>query len=161
MKPIAKAKSEPAAEELPTEKDFDPWNGFLDAQSAWKQFGGLDLEQAYQKFCENPLNYQEDFMFMGPKAFKFYFPVVARYLRECPFPDEYGDSQAWILGRAMSSQLEESTDDELQNAIGDLCHYVRTHLSQYAETQSEQERINAAWLELEGQLAERRSKSPW
>jgi hypothetical protein len=158
VKPIAKAKSEPTAEELPTEKDFDPWNGCLDAQHAWKQFGGLDLEQAYQKFCENPLNYQEDFMFMGPKAFKFYFPVVARYLQECPCPDEFGDSEAWILGKVMCYQLEESEDEELLKQISDLCHYVRTHLSHYAETASEQERISAAWLEVESQLAEKRAK---
>lgn len=141
---------------LPTEKDFDPWNGCLDAQHAWKQFGGLELEQAYEKFCENPLNYQEDFMFMGPKAFKFYFPVVVCYLQACPFPEEYGDSQAWILGKAMKTQLERRKDDDLLRPIGELCQHVRTHLSQYAELAADQDRISAAWVEVEQYLAEKR-----
>ena len=158
MKPIAKAKSEPTAEELPTEKDFDPWNGCLDAQHAWKQFGGLDLEQAYQKFCENPLNYQEDFMFMGPKAFRFYFPVVDRFLRREREPWEFDDSEAWILGKAVRLQLERRKDDSLLKAIGALCQYVRTHLSKFATTGTEQQDIDAAWLEVEKLVTEGDSK---
>jgi len=37
----------------------------LDGFHAWKQFGGLNLQKAYEKFCEHPLCCQEDFMFMG------------------------------------------------------------------------------------------------
>ncbi|MBI5801350.1 MAG: hypothetical protein HZA92_11605 [Verrucomicrobia bacterium] len=158
MKAPAKAKSESPATALPTEKDFDPWNGCLDAQHAWKQFGGLDLEQAHEKLCENPLNYQEDFMFMGPKAFKFYFPVVDRFLRREREPWEFDDSQAWILGKAMRLQLERRNDDELLKSIGDLCQHVRTHLSKYATDENEQAEIGAAWLEVESQLAKKPSK---
>jgi hypothetical protein len=158
VKPNASAKSESAAKNLPTEKDFDPWNGCLDAQSAWKNFGGLDLEQAYQKFCENPLNYQEDFMFMGPDAFSFYFPVVDQFLRRERESGEFDDSQAWILGKAMRMQLEQRQNDSLLTAIGELCQYVRTHLAKFATTQSEQQEINAAWLEVESQIAEKRAK---
>jgi len=143
---------------LPTEKEFDPWNGCLDAQSAWKHFGGLDLEQAYQKFCENPLNYQEDFMFMGPDAFSFYFPVVDQFLRRERESWEFDDSQAWILGKAMRMQLEQRKDDSLLKAMGELCQHVRTHLSKLATTESEQQEIDAAWLVVESQLAERRAK---
>jgi hypothetical protein len=64
---------------LPTERDFDPWHGNLDAQCAWRHFGGLTLDQAHARFRENPLGYQEDFMFMGPVAFAFYFPVIEDY----------------------------------------------------------------------------------
>ena len=30
---------------LPTENDFDPCGGNLDAKWAWKNFGGLTIEQ--------------------------------------------------------------------------------------------------------------------
>ncbi|MBL8820867.1 MAG: hypothetical protein JNL96_20010 [Planctomycetaceae bacterium] len=71
---------------LPTEADFDPYGGDLDAQCAWRNFGGLTLDEATNKFRERPEIYQEDFMFMGGKAFAFYFPVVEAYLRN--FPEE-------------------------------------------------------------------------
>jgi hypothetical protein len=57
---------------LPTETDFDPYQGDLDAQCAWKNFGGLTLGEAFVKFEESPETYQEDFMFMGGKAFARY-----------------------------------------------------------------------------------------
>jgi len=158
MKQSGKERPESRATALPTKKDFDPGNGCLDAQHAWKQFGGLDLEQAYTKFCENAQFYQEDFMFMGPKAFRFYFPVVDRFLRREREPWEFDDSQAWILGKAIRLQLEQCKDDSLLKAIGELCQYVRAHLSTFATDGSEQQEIKAAWLEVESQLAEKRAK---
>jgi len=148
----------PQSKSLPSKQDFDPWNGNLDALCAWKNFGGLDLDKAYQRFCENPGYYQEDFMFMGPKAFKFYFPVVDRFLRREREPWEFDDSQAWILGRAMHLQVEEGLDDELLKGIGDLCQHVRSNLSKYAIDENEQAEIGAAWLEVESQLAKKRAK---
>jgi hypothetical protein len=40
----------------------------------------LSLPQAYAWFCENPLRYEEDFLFMGGNAFAFLFPVSPRFL---------------------------------------------------------------------------------
>jgi hypothetical protein len=147
---------------LPTEKDFDPWGGDLDAQSAWKNFGGLDLEQAYLKFCDNPLCYQEDFMFMGARAFQFYFPVVEKYFHEVKNDDDSvsgdsGDCQAWILGECLKTQLEQKellADHPLLARINDLAAYVRGHLSQYSGSPADQAQINEVWLALENRLAE-------
>ncbi len=97
-------------------------------------------------------------MFMGPKAFRFYFPVVDRFLRREREPWEFDDSEAWILGKAVRLQLERRKDDSLLKAIGALCQYVRTHLSKFATTGTEQQDIDAAWLEVETKLAEKRSK---
>ena len=66
---------------LPTKSDFDPFGGGLDEQVAWKHFGGLELAEAHKRFCENPLCYQEDFMWMGHVALAYYFPVLDKYLR--------------------------------------------------------------------------------
>ena len=46
-----KIKRTPSVTSLPTENEFNPWNCDLDAQHAWKQFGGLDLEHACEKSC--------------------------------------------------------------------------------------------------------------
>ena len=98
MKAHTSSKSAHLQAKLPSEGDFDPYHGCLDAQCAWRNFGGLDLDSAYRKFCENPSYYQEDFMFMGPAAFTFYFPVVDRYLREIRSDyqtEEIGDGR-WL-----------------------------------------------------------------
>ena len=87
--------------ELPVEKAF---GGCLDGQHAWKQFGGLTVDEAYSKFCENPDFYQEDFMFMGPKAFLFYFPVIEKYIKTVKPGDDLDDCCFWIIGCAMESQ---------------------------------------------------------
>ena len=63
------------AERLPTKADFVSHPEDLDQICAWEHFGGLTLDQAKTRFAENALYYQEDFMFMGTKAFLFYFPV--------------------------------------------------------------------------------------
>ena len=131
---------------LPTVKDF---GGCLDAKAAWKHFGGLDLNSAYKLFCENPLCYQEDFMFMETKAFEFYFPVIDRFLREKITNDLFDDSEAWILGEAILSQLEFIVSRGLLEKISSLSNYVRSHLSQYSSLPAEQEEIDDAWLKIE------------
>src|SRR5262245_49928512 len=91
---------------LPRAIDFDPWKCDLDAQHAWKTFGGLSLEEAYTKFCEIPESYQEDFMFMGSAAFLYYFPVIDEYLRSAVPCDESDDCQADILGSCVAAQFD-------------------------------------------------------
>jgi len=54
----------------------------LDGMAAWRTFGGLTLDAAYERLRENPEAHQEAFMWMGDRAFAFYLPVVERYLRE-------------------------------------------------------------------------------
>ncbi len=56
---------------LPTERDFDPYGGELDAQCAWKNFGGPTLDEAHAKFREHPECYREKLMAMGGKAFAY------------------------------------------------------------------------------------------
>lgn len=146
------------AQNLPDAADFDPYGGCLDAQHAWREFGGLSVEQAYTKFVENPLYYQEDFMFMGGRAFVFYFPVLDRYLREfrvADDPDDEDDSYAAIIGAGFSAQMVSPTSSELgriMDRISDLVIYVRGHCHQLATEHDEQERIDSYWQILQTQL---------
>jgi hypothetical protein len=98
---------------LPTEQDFDPWGGDLDAQCAWRNFGGLAIDRAKAKFRENPLLYQEDFMFMGTKAFAYYFPVIEEYLRT--IPDGIRDERSLLVSRSRVWRFkwDEWTADEI------------------------------------------------
>ncbi len=93
---------------LPTEQHFDPYGGDLDAQCAWRNFGGLTIEEAKVKFCEHPEIHQEDFMFMGGKAFAYYYPVIDSYLRETPLlpPEDRDDRKHGYFPNASRSNFK-------------------------------------------------------
>src|SRR5438046_1075541 len=103
---------------LPTELDFNPWGpDALDAQRAWRNFSGLTLDKAAKKFRERPCTYQEDFMFMGTKAFVFYFPIIEDYLREIGSAYEGDDHEAWILAHCILNQFEAKPGRDLVQLI--------------------------------------------
>ena len=119
---------------LPREADFDPFGSDLDAQSAWRNFGGLSLQDAYTKFCENPEVYQEDFMFMGSRAFHYYFPVVDEYLRSARASEAYNDCQA-VLGSCIAAQFDwkgAQVTATLRGRISDLCDFILGNQDRFA-----------------------------
>jgi len=67
------------ASRLPTAEEINVFDS-LDERCAVKNFLGKDQEQAQSLFRENFLRYQEDLMFMGPTAFRFYVPAAINYL---------------------------------------------------------------------------------
>jgi hypothetical protein len=93
-------------EQLPIESDFYTHNGDLDGKHAWECFGGLTLEQAREQFLGNPEFHQEDFMFMGGKAFAYYFPVIEGYLKSVAVGESTSDYQMWILSHAIRNHFD-------------------------------------------------------
>lgn len=139
---------------LPTKNDFNPWGlGALDAEWAWGNFGGLTLTQAHAKFRERPEIYQEAFMFMGGKAFAFYFPVVESYLRDVPEKENEGDDhEAWILAKCIQNQFDGKTAKHvlhLADRVIMLCHFVRENVRRFGYDEAERTKIAGAWRELE------------
>ncbi|HKQ39872.1 MAG TPA: hypothetical protein VJ063_17470 [Verrucomicrobiae bacterium] len=57
---------------LPTKDEINPWPGDLDGKTAVRHFLGKSLDEAEALFQEASLVYQEDLMFMGASAFRFY-----------------------------------------------------------------------------------------
>ena len=139
---------EAAGVSLPTEQDFDPFGGDLDAQSAWRSFGGLSIADALRLFRENPIHYQEDFMFMGGRAFVFYFPVLDTFLREFRLTEHEDDAQAAIIGSGVAAQFGWPTASYLvaiRPAIRSLADYVCSHTELLAADPEEQRRIARDW----------------
>ena len=146
---------------LPTEKDFDPYGGDLDAQWAWKNFGGLTLDEATSKFRERPEIYQEDFMFMGGKAFAFYFPVVEAHLRDVPEENDGVDHESWILAHCIKNQFEAKTAPHvlhLKHRVIALSTFVQRNIHRFGYDIGEQRRIADAWAELDTHLATLKQK---
>jgi hypothetical protein len=90
---------------LPSADEINVFDS-LDERHAVKVFLGKDLQQAEAIFRENFLYYQEDLMWMGPKAFVFYVPAVLNYLRSA---DSDGDADA---ARSFCSLIEFRLDWE-------------------------------------------------
>jgi len=137
---------------LPKRSDFFVSEDDLDGRTAWEHFGQLNLPQAYERFCEHPMHYQEDFMFMGGKAFAFYFPVIERYLFECSPTDE-DDCEAWIIAEGIKIQLNSPTAEAvrpLRDRLLSLADHVLSKLDQLTAT--EQARVQDAWAELKSAL---------
>jgi len=134
---------------LPSQSDFDPFEGDLDAQSAWRTFGGLSLADAYAKFLQVPERYQEDFMFMGSRAFAYYFPVVDRYLRTVSLtPDDLGDCEAAILGSDIAYQLNPKLapfSADLLSEIESLHAFVIQNIHRYTATPDDRKNILRTW----------------
>lgn len=72
---------------LPTESEINPIPDDLDGQVAVKHFLGKTVQDAVAMFADNSLVYQEDLMWMGPKAFCFYLPAVLKHFRQESDPD--------------------------------------------------------------------------
>ena len=145
---------------LPGQSDFCRGLG-RDAGYAWLNFGGLSLEAAYQKFLEVPDTYQEDFMWMFPPAFEYYYPVVDRYLRSANVADDFhrfnDGCQAAILGCCIESQFHWAEGlrppDYVVTEIRALAQFVQLHLPRFSADRIEQERIGASWTKLEETLS--------
>jgi hypothetical protein len=146
---------------VPTVEDFtwtpkpeDDLEGFW----AWRNFGGLIVDEAYQKFCQFPESYQEDFMFMGDAAFTFYFPVVDRYIREKEPEYQDGkeypfDGETHILAHCIGMHVSEKRPSvrPLYDQIVELCHFVLQSLENVTDDQRRSwspEEIKRVWTEL-------------
>jgi hypothetical protein len=139
---------------LPTRADFG--GDHPDILCAWREFGGKSLEEAYAHFCSAPESRQEDFMWMGEGAFRFYYPVIDRYLRSLgPIGDDDDWRRpAWILASCIGMHFEcHENMSGLHEPIISLCDHVCAHLDHYSQDESEREEIRGAWTELRAQVA--------
>ena len=66
--------------DIPTREDINVY-GSLDEQAACDHFFGENLKEAEDLFRENSQFYQEDLMWMGPRAFRYYVNAAINYLQ--------------------------------------------------------------------------------
>lgn len=142
--------------EIPTESDFTwdggPIRGFdPDVREAWKNFGGLSLEEAHAKFREKPRYYGEDFGWMGARAFAYYFPVIEDYLRSEPECEHDTLDEADWFAYCIQSRFEDSLPDvrHLKERVLSLCRLVLDCPSRFGWDGPNQRRVLNSWSRLE------------
>lgn len=136
---------------LPTQQDFDPSGSNPDAQVAWYNFGGLTVQQATEKLRDAPLHYQHDFMFMGGRAFAYYFPAIGNHLRTASDINNDGDHAAWILAHCIRAQFYGSNLPhvlQLATSVRELAGFVCDNIHQFGDDDGERQRVAAAWSDL-------------
>jgi len=64
---------------IPTPNEINVYDS-LDERSACEHFLGKNIDEAELLFRENSIFYQEDLMWMGPVAFRYYVEAAIRYI---------------------------------------------------------------------------------
>lgn len=104
----------------------------LDEQSACEHFFGKSLVEAEGLFRENSLYYQEDLMFMGASAFRFYVRAAIRYIQS---EAATGDSD---IINCFAGLLEHRLEFEAQELVAvapllaSACCYILEHYDRFA-----------------------------
>ena len=140
---------------IPEKGAYGARKGCHDQISAWEHFGGLTLEEAYERFCVRPDIHQEDFMFMGWTVFLYYFPVIETYLHVAIPRDEFDECEALILADIILRQWEQARlrrVPDLGQRLLDLCAYVRSNLDRYDLRPERQKEVDTAWAKLEARV---------
>ncbi len=144
---------------IPTVGDFTRTKASEDdvhGLSAWEHFGNLSLEQAYAKFCEGAEALQEDFMWMGDRAFSFYFPVVDRYIREEESKCEF-DGETYVLAHdiGMHIPIEAPEVRSLERHILSLCDFVLDRVGRLKEEEGRSHPVHevaSVWRDLRARI---------
>jgi hypothetical protein len=114
--------------DIPTASDINVFDS-LDEQSAVDHFLGKDLSQAEALFRENFIYYQEDLMWMGPRAFCYYVQAAIAYLVS---PASDGDSHA---ASSFSTVVEFRVDHDrnlIEPAVPRLRDAIRTLMTNFS-----------------------------
>ena len=91
-------------------------------------------------------------MFMGCKAFHYYYPVIEYYLYQARNSPAIVITEAEILAHAIAAQFDWNgavLSPALSKRITELCAFVLSDPAKFAVAQAERSRIQTAWSALE------------
>ena len=115
---------------LPTAQEIDPDNS-LDGRAACQHFLGKNLDEAEALFREAPLYYQEDLVFMGSVAFRYYIQAAIRYIQS---EAATGDNDiVGYLASILEFRLEHESAElvPIAKQLASACGYVRENSARF------------------------------
>ena len=119
----------------PTQAEINVYDS-LDERAACDHFLGKTLDEAEALFAENALYYQEDLMWMGPKAFRFYVFAAIRCIETTQNP-EMVSGLAGVLEFRLEYERQEL--EPIAEPLLALCRYVSSHSQECGLPQSDEE----------------------
>ena len=119
---------------LPNAQEINPVPEDLDGRTAVRNFLGKSLDEAEALFRESSIAYQEDLMFMGAPAFRFYVQAAINYIQS---EAATGDSDiiscfASILEHRLEFKAEELV--AVASQLTSVCRYILEHYDRFALT---------------------------
>ena len=108
---------------LPTASEINVFDS-LDERCACEHFLGKTIEQAETLFRDNAPRYQEDLMWMGPVAFRYYLAAYIRYIQS---DEASGDSDAVNCFHGLIEWRVKHTRADvvpIRQALESACRYI-------------------------------------
>ena len=121
---------------LPTREEINVHDS-LDERWACKNFLGKSLKEAEALFRENSLTYQEDLMWMGPVAFRYYVQAAIEYVQS---PESEGDDcMIDCFAMILEFRLEYERQELLPIApqLVDACQYIIANFKRFNDADPE------------------------
>ena len=99
----------------------------LDERCAEKNFSGKNLEEALAMFEDAFIYYQEDLMWMGPRAFRYYMRAAIKFITTRATIDDIGFFLIVVQYRLEFERLElKSVASEISDAIRNVVDHWET-----------------------------------
>lgn len=117
---------------IPTKEDISPSSELdLDERLALKHFFGKNESEAAILFFDKPEYYADDLMWMGRKAFAFYFPTLEPYIIS-----EESEGNADIINTLLgilNSRLkgDPSSIQDCRNSVLRILTYISENLEKF------------------------------
>ena len=93
------------------------------------------------------------------KGFVYYLSVIESFLKEAEPKDEYDDCEAWIIGCAVESQVEEHKKkiaEDMDNRLKSLCDSVLARFERMSIGEKDKKRILKQWPKTRKELERKR-----
>ena len=137
---------------LPTKTEINGYDS-LDEQVAERHFLGKTLAEAEAMFRENSHTYQEDLLYMGPRAFAFYLAAAVNYVESeaSAEDDEIVSMLLYIIENQKGPDF-----DILSPDISRLTRHVIENYPKFAVNEDTRGAIYGQYKDLEGDLKKER-----
>jgi hypothetical protein len=117
---------------LPTENEINV-DDDLDGRTASEHFLGKTIGDAEAMFRDNSLYYQEDLMWMGPVAFRYYVQAAIRYIQSESSEHDCGFVSG--LASTLEFRLKHYADSlaPISDQLASTCAYVAEHWPRFQD----------------------------
>ena len=111
---------------LPTREEINVHDS-LDERTACEHFLGKSLEEAEALFRENSLKYQEDLMFMGASAFRFYVQAAINYIQSDQATEDLDMIRCFARILELRWEFEVEALVPIAPQLASVCRYIAEH----------------------------------
>ena len=141
---------------IPGREDINVYDS-LDERTACDHFLGKNLDEAEAMFQESSIYYQEDLMWMGTVAFRYYLPAVARFIRSEAADEDFVAHFSGTLKFRLEYEPRELAP--VADQLAALCDYIIEHWSRFEDGMEAYGDIRARFVALRDAFSRQKQES--